>query len=312
MVHPDNRAVLTSTENPLRLGDGRGMEVRLRTKSGVEWVRITLTLLPFPESPVRRRIGVVEDITDRKRAEERFLDLREKLDSVTRMSTVGEMAAGMAHELNQPLGAMSAYIDRCLTRLKSDNQADSDLRYAIERIAKLVDRCTVIIKGLRKLVKHAQPQSSTVDLKTIIDDVLMIVTYEAGIANVRLDVDIEKRELITRADPIQIQQVLLNLVGNAIRAMREVEQQKRHLTIRAIRTGDGFIETSVCDSGPGISPELGSRVFDAFVTTRREGLGMGLAITRSIVEAHGGTVTFENKMSGGATFRFRLPEASVR
>jgi two-component system, LuxR family, sensor kinase FixL len=312
LVHPDNRDVFTNTESPLRLGEVRGLEARLRTKTGVDWVRITLTMLPGTESPARRRIGVVEDITDRKRAEERLLELRDKLDGVTRMSTVGEMASGMAHELNQPLGAMSAYIERCLARLESSTEADADLRYAIQQIARLMDRCAGIIKGLRKLVKRAQPHSSTVDLRTIIEDVLTIVRYEASIADVQLAVDVEPRELITLADPIQIQQVLLNLVGNAIRAMSEVELERRRLTIRAVRTGDGFIETSIRDNGPGVSPELGQHVFDAFVTTREDGLGMGLAMTRSIIEAHGGTLTFENETSGGATFRFRLPEISAR
>jgi two-component system sensor kinase FixL len=312
LVHPDNREVFTRSDNPLQPGDVLGLEVRLRTSTGVDWVRITLTLLPTPDAPVRRRIGVVEDISDRKRAEARFLELRDKLDRVTRMSTMGEMASGMAHELNQPLGAMSVYIERCLARVGSGSAADADLRYAIEQIAKLMERCGAIIKGLRKLVKRAQPHSSTVDLRTIIEEVLTIVRYEASVANVRLDVDVEPRELMTLADPIQIQQVLLNLVGNAIRAMSEVELEQRRLTIRAVRTGDGFIETSVRDTGPGVSPDLGQRVFDAFVTTHDDGLGMGLPMTRSIIEAHGGTLTFENERSGGATFRFRLPEASTR
>jgi len=255
---------------------------------------------------------VVQDISELKWAQENAQHHLESLAHVSRVATMGQMAAGIAHELNQPLAAIANYANAGRILLdKADDESISNLRDVFGELSALALRAGRIIRRLRAFVKKAAPERTTASMRAILDDVLGLVGAELrarGIApEVRVDPDLPE----VRADVIQIEQVLINLVRNASDALVTKGDGDRAVTISVRRSGV-FAEIEVCDSGVGLDDDDHDRIFDAFYTTKNDGMGMGLAISRSIVEDHGGRLWAVPNETGGLSMHFTVPLASEK
>ena len=246
------------------------------------------------------------DITERLHAEQAARQHRAELSHVLRLSTMGEMAAGIAHEINQPLGAIVNYAQGSSRRLRDNPEAIGAVLPVIDHIAHEALRAGEIIRRLRSLVRKEPPRQDWIDLADVAADALRLVepdTYQQGIA-VRVEAEPELPRAL--GDRIQIEQVVLNLLRNAIDAMLDVAE-RRELSVRIGRVDDTAIELAVSDTGHGLSKAVADRVFDPFFSTKPSGLGMGLSISRTIVEAHQGRLSVSPNVDGGATFRMTLP-----
>jgi two-component system, LuxR family, sensor kinase FixL len=251
--------------------------------------------------------GFVRDLTDRQEAERRIEDLQTELLHASRLSMMGQMASTMAHELNQPLTAVTNYLEAC-RHLIATGMAPS------ERVADLMGKAIAqalrageVIRQLRQFVSNGATERHAQNLNQLVEEALALGLVGARQLGVRVSLALEPDLRPVMVDPVQIQQVVLNLVRNALEAMEEVE--RRELTI-ATRENDEEIEATIADTGTGIAPELAGRLFQPFVTTKKTGMGLGLSICREIVEAHRGQLSAIARAEGGTIFRLTLPIAS--
>jgi PAS domain S-box-containing protein len=241
------------------------------------------------------------------RASDELRRTQAELAHVSRVTTMGELAASIAHEVNQPLGAIVGNADICLQWL-GDTQPDlAQLREAIEDIASDGRRASEVIARIRSLVKKSAPEKTPLDLSAVAREVLDLVAHEAHRRQVALTCYLGGAPSMVKGDRVQLQQVLLNLLMNGIEAMTNMERGKPELTVQITKSDSGEVLTAVRDSGPGIKPEEAEQLFKPFHTTKSAGMGMGLAISRSIVEAHGGRLWIEETEGPGAMFKFTLP-----
>ncbi|MCB1859063.1 MAG: PAS domain S-box protein, partial [Gammaproteobacteria bacterium] len=247
------------------------------------------------------------DITELRRAESLAREHQQELVHVCRLSTMGEMATGLAHELNQPLSAIANYANGCARRLQSQPERSGDLIYALSQINTQAERAGEIIRRLRQLVGKQLPVRSVVDINSLVKEVCSFVEFEARKAGVEIEQQVSFDRLPVRGDLVQIEQVLLNLVRNALDALHEVPEDSRSLVIRTGFKGGGNIQIDVVDSGPGISEEVAENLFQPFYTTKQGGMGMGLVISRSIVEDHQGRIEAKQVSNGGSCFSVTLP-----
>jgi PAS domain S-box-containing protein len=251
--------------------------------------------------------GVAFDVTDRKEAELAAQRNREDLGHLSRVAAMGELAASIAHELNQPL---SGIVSNAAAGQRFIDRGDVDLTELRELLTDInADgrRAGDVIRGIQGMVKKRAPARERVNLNDLVMKVVQMVKPNAMLHSCELGTFLDPGLPAVEGDPVQLQQVLLNLVINAFDAMRDMPARSRKVAIATERNGDGTIRISVRDYGVGIPVEARERVFDQFFTTKREGLGMGLAIVRSIIEIHGGTIAAENADDGGARFQFTLP-----
>ena len=248
------------------------------------------------------------DITAVRRAEQEARQHQAELVHVCRLSTMGEVATGMAHELNQPLSAIVNYANGCTRRLQSGTAQQDDLVGAMSQITAQAKRASEIIRRLRALVGKQPPILARADLSHLVREVCTFLELEINRLGVRVELDLAAIEVPIFVDLVQVEQVLLNLVGNALDAVEERPEGERHLRIRTeIRNGQAL--AVVEDNGPGIPPERISGLFDPFVTTKEGGMGMGLAISQTIVENHDGRIWAESELGRGAAFHLSLPLA---
>ena len=266
-----------------------------------------------PQSPTGTESRLTEVAThiagiaiERKRAEEQLRTSQTELAHVARVTTMGELAASIAHEVNQPLGAIVGNADICLSWLDAGNPDLTELREAIEDIANDGHRASQVISRIRSLVKKQAPEKVSLDLSEVAREVIELLSHEANIKQVALASALGNELPLVQADRIQLQQVLLNLVMNGIEAMNDVDGRNPTLTVMTDRSGEGVIAT-ITDSGAGFDPTKAEQLFKPFHTTKSSGMGMGLAISRSIIEAHGGKLWAEANHDFGATFKFTLP-----
>jgi C4-dicarboxylate-specific signal transduction histidine kinase len=229
-----------------------------------------------------------------------------ELAHVLRLSTLGEMATGLAHELNQPLSGIVSYARGCARRLEAGTLDDGAFADVLSRISAEALRAGEIIRRLRALVRKEKPRREELDLNRLVRGVARLVAAEARRRRMRLHLRLQAPLPVVRADRIQIEQVLLNLIRNGFEAMAEVGVEQRLLTIETAAEDTDLVTVSVTDSGHGIGPEASERVFEPFFTTKGEGIGMGLAISRTIVEAHDGRLSFA-AAPVGTRFWFQLP-----
>jgi C4-dicarboxylate-specific signal transduction histidine kinase len=255
-----------------------------------------------------RVYAAAQDITERKIAEEEARARQAELAHVLRVSTMGEMAAGLAHEINQPLSAIVSYARGCARRLKSGMAAAASLLEPIEQIAAQAMRADEIVQRLLLFVRKQKPVHEPAHVDALVREVVQLVAGEARKRRVNVTLHLAADLPPVRVDRIQIEQVLLNLVRNGMEAMQS-SADDRLLVIETRAADDGFVEVDVRDCGEGLDPEVAERVFEPFFTTKRAGLGMGLAITRSIVRAHGGRISVIRNPDRGVTFRVSLPAA---
>lgn len=252
----------------------------------------------------RHFTGFVRDLTERQETERRLQDLQSELVHVSRLTAMGEMASALAHELNQPLSAAANYLKGSRRLLESDTPDLPRLRDAMEKAADQTLRAGQIIRRLRDFVARGESEPRIENLPKTIEEAGVLALIGAVERGVRVQYRIDSRVDLVLADKVQIQQVLVNLMRNAIEAMQGSDL--RELTVSATPAHDGMIEVSVADTGPGISPDIAERLFQPFFTTKSQGMGVGLSISRTIVEAHGGQIRVETNDKGGATFRFTL------
>src|SRR6185503_18623720 len=262
-----------------------------------------------------RPVAVLEtnnNITERKRAEKALRQAQADLAHVSRVTTMGELTASIAHEVNQPLTAVVNNANACISLLPDGAPNLEEVRQALTEIIEDADRASDVITRVRQLAKKAPFEKSPLDLRDVVQDVLALARYESATRHITIRTDLSQDLPSVSGDRVQLQQVLLNLVINGLDAMSQVEEAKRVLTICGRRaTHDGTFEArlGVSDSGVGFKPEEMDRLFEAFYTTKPQGMGMGLAISHSIIEAHGGRLWAEPNQGPGATFLFSLPAA---
>ncbi len=253
-------------------------------------------------------LGIFWDITGQKRIEQREDEHRAELARASRISLVGEMASGLAHELNQPLCAIASYAQGSLRMMESGAWDSNELLDAMRDVAAQAERAGQIIHRMAKLVRQKEPHKSSVNIKDIIQETVSFVDSEAKLRGITIErVEPSEEMPFVTVDSMGIEQVLLNLLQNAFEAISDMHDGKRQVTIRVSRDTNDAIEVTVSDTGKGLPMENIDIVFQPFFTTKSKGLGIGLSISRSIVEAHAGRLVAELNPAGGALFRFTLP-----
>lgn len=259
-------------------------------------------------SGTRFIIGQVIDHSEQLRSELETREARERLAHVGRVSTLGEMASAIAHEINQPLTAIASYAQACI-RLMNQGQSDPQLVLeSLQAIAAQALRAGDVVRRIRGFVGHRDGGRDRVDLNEIIASVLELAAIDARVHDTRITTALAPALPEVLADPVQLQQVCLNLIRNAIDAMGDLPERERQLHIET-RAGETEVEARFTDGGPGVLSAMRERLFQPFQTTKSEGMGMGLSISRSIISAHGGSLHYSDAPRGGACFIVTLPLA---
>jgi two-component system sensor kinase FixL len=249
--------------------------------------------------------GFIRDLTERQRTEARLHELQSELVHISRLTAMGEMASTLAHELNQPLSAISNYMKGSRRLLeKSSESTAALLRDAMEKASEQALRAGQIIKRLRDFVSRGETERRVENARKLVEEASALALVGARNQGVRVKFDFDPAADLVLADRVQIQQVLLNLMRNAVEAMETSE--RRELTIATAKDSDDTVAISVADTGCGIAPEASSQLFQPFFTTKRQGMGVGLSISRTIVEAHGGKLEALPNPGGGTIFRLTL------
>jgi PAS domain S-box-containing protein len=281
-----------------------------------KWFDVRSRYLQWTDGRLAQML-IATDITARQRADEQAAKQAEKAEVTSRLMTMGEMASSVAHELNQPLTAIANYCSGMVSRVKADTIGPTDLIAALEKTARQADRAGQIIHRIRAFVKRSEPQRVAAHAHDIIEDAVELASIELRRRNVSLHTYVAQRLPPLMVDPILIEQVVLNLIKNAAEAIDAamLPPPRRHIELRVVprHTADegGVIEFSVTDMGPGMKDEVITRLYEAFFSTKREGLGIGLSLCRSIVESHRGRIRAQNLYNGdavvGCRFAFTVP-----
>ncbi|MEW9897315.1 PAS domain S-box protein [Chitinivorax sp. PXF-14] len=253
------------------------------------------------------RMEISTDVTERIEAEELYRQQLERLQSTSRLITMGEMASSLAHELNQPLAAITNYCNGCVTRLQSNNVNVQDLLPVMQKASFQAERAGKIIRRIREFVRTSEPDRSSCEIGEIIEAAVGFAEIDARKHSVEISLQLDEALPHVVADRIMIEQVLVNLVRNAIEAMLETPLNDRTLVVRVRRISREQLEVAVIDRGHGIAPDKREHLFEPFFTTKPHGMGMGLNICRSIIEFHQGQLWVEDNPDGGTIFRFTLP-----
>ncbi|MBK7954489.1 MAG: PAS domain S-box protein [Candidatus Accumulibacter sp.] len=284
-----------------------GFEIRLMRKDGS---RLDALIYESPlidaDGTQTGWMGSIIDVTARKHAEELARQQQEKLQVTARLVTMGEMASTLAHELNQPLAAITSYNTGCLNKLESGNFTAAQLKDALGKLAVQAQRAGHIIRRVHDFVRKSEPKLAPCDLAEAIDDSIGFIEGAAKIRGVRIVREIQGMRPELLADQVMLEQVLLNLMRNGIEAMRDSPANRRRLTIKLSQV-DQQMEIRVIDRGPGIPPEVEEKLFTPLFSTKADGMGMGLNICRSIIEFHHGRLWVENNPEGGSIFVITLP-----
>lgn len=254
-------------------------------------------------------LATLIDVSKRRRAEDEAKRYREQLMHVDRLNVLGEMAAGIAHEINQPLTAILSRCGAARRRLDSGTPDLDKLRIALEAIEQQAQRTGEVIKRVRKLAKRSEDQAENFNINALVKQCIEFAELDDRIDSIRLTANLNSSLPLVAGDPIQIQQVVLNLMRNACEAMGNLPPEERMMTVVTGRHNENAVQVSVCDNGTGISESTEMSLFQSFFSTKKLGLGMGLSISRSIINANGGSLWFTRNPEQGVTFRFTLPTA---
>jgi C4-dicarboxylate-specific signal transduction histidine kinase len=255
--------------------------------------------------------ALLKQMEEQRRTEEALQATRAELARAARITTIGELTASIAHEVNQPLAAVVANADACVAWLSRETPDLAEARAAAGRATEGATRASDVIARIRSLITKATSEKSHVQINRIIEQTAALAEAQAARNNVTIELQLAPGSLVVLGDSIQLQQVILNLVTNGIEAMTSVTDRPRTLTLQSQTENGGQVRVAVEDSGIGLSEEVKSRLFEPFFTTRTKGMGMGLSISRSIIEAHGGRLWAESNGLGGSIFHFTLPKDDV-
>ena len=277
------------------------------TPAGRQYLAATYSPLRPDSERVEAALAITRDLTEHARASEALQQAQAELAHVTRVTTLGELAASIAHEVNQPLAAIVADANASLNRLTTATPDLDSVREALHAIVKDGHRAADVIQRIRQLATRTGPQKARLDVNDVIRDVVPLIGTEVRSHVVSLRLDLASALPPVLADRVQLQQVLINFGMNAIEAMASVGDRPRQLVIRSRRHEGDQVLVAVQDAGVGIDPDNVAQLFSAFFTTKAGGMGMGLSISRSIIEAHGGRIWATPNPTHGATFHFALP-----
>jgi two-component system sensor kinase FixL len=310
MAEPEKTQHQGHIDRYLATGEARiigiGREVQARRASG-ELFPVALSVGVAAHQSGRRFVGILRDLTAQRAAEQSARALELRLAHVGRFNLMGEMAAGIAHEINQPLGAIATYAQagkRLMQRQPLDTAMLSDICTKIDDQAR---RASQVIENLRKFIRKQEIQTQSLDVNRVIGDVWNLVEADARAEGIPALLEAAEGLPKVRADAVQLQQVLLNLTRNAVDSMRGGLGTGRGIAVRTAVGERGGVRITVTDHGHGVSRQLGDNIFHPFVTTKRDGLGVGLAISKTIVQSYEGTLTYSDNPEGGAVFSVQLP-----
>ncbi len=290
---------------------GQIREVEGLRKDG-SLVPLDMTIAEFPLDGMQYYSGIVRDVTARKEQEQQEKEHLEKLAHVTRLGLMGEMASGIAHEVNQPLSAVVNYTQVCLRFIQNETPDLDKITEVLQKANLQALKAGQIIHSMREFVKPRKIHRSTADMNELIYDAISI--FDADFKQNLIDMRFELTKNLPNVfiDKVQIEQVILNLIRNSIDALKELPQfTQRQLSIETSLNDSDFIVVRVKDNGPGLTAEQREKILTPFFTTKSSGMGMGLSISRSLVEAHHGTLHFNSKEDKGTTFYFTLPTEST-
>ena len=285
---------------------GTGREVQAQRKDGTVFP-VDLSVGEMKVGRQRGFIGIIRDITARHLAQRQVRELNAEMLHISRLSAMGQLSSSIAHEINQPLAAVANYIEAARHMLANAGQGPVPGR-AIELMEKAggqAERAGQIIRRLRSFVEKGATERVDEDLSKLVEEASMLATIGAKVDSIAVTHELARDLPPVRIDKVQIQQVVVNLVRNAIEALGGVEN--RALTVRTMLRSDNELEVAICDTGPGIAPEIADQLFKPFVSTKTGGMGIGLSISHSIIEAHGGRLWVEPNPGGGTIFRFVVP-----
>ena len=285
----------------------RGILVNRKKDGNLYYEQKTISPLRDEKGTITHFISTGHDITDLIEAEERNRAHQAELAHVARLSTLGEMTSGLAHELNQPLCAITTYAQTCLHILRSNECKPDKLRYGIEQVVKQAELAGEIFRRLRDFSRKGEMHRESVSPCRIVQEVVGFVTAEAQQKLVRLQHNVPEEIDDVMVDTIQIEQVLLNLVRNAMDAVANIDKARRQISLAAYAEPPDWVTLEIRDQGPGCQEDMAERLFEPFVSSKPTGLGIGLSISHSIVEAHGGSLWLAENSKDGAVFRFTLP-----
>ncbi len=307
-VHPDDRAHLRSEANRARQGAQQfDYEQRLLMPDGqIKQVHLRAHRVKY-ESGKEEIVGALMDVTEARKSQEALRAAQGALAHASRAATLGEISATIAHEVNQPLAAIVANGQACLRFLRREAPDLDDVRGIVEWIVKDANRASDVIQRVRGLLQKSDIQKTPLDVNDLIHEVAALLRRELADQRVVMQLELTPELPLAVADRIQLQQVLINLVINGAEAMQTIADRPHGLVIRSYEDQENYVVVAVKDSGVGIAGEHADRVFDAFFSTKPGGLGMGLSICRSIIEAHGGRLWSSANSGPGATFQFALP-----
>jgi PAS domain S-box-containing protein len=307
-VHEDDRERAIQMEPPTQPGKFYDLVYRiLRPDGSLRWIHDRRFAVFNEAGQFYRIVGVAEDVTEHQEAAEKNQQQAAHLAHVARLSTMGELVAGIAHEVNQPLHTISNYTSTIASALAADGEVPvAKLRKWNDDISKAVMRAADIIKRTRAYMSKSPAQRSAVNLNLIVEESVELMAFEARRKRVKVAMDLPRPSPIVFADPMAIQQVIVNLLRNAFESMESTAVDDRivHVTTRIEERG---VEVKVCDRGSGLTEEAMNRLFTTFFTSKPEGMGMGLAISRTIIEAHEGQIWATRNDKHGVTFHVRLP-----
>lgn len=298
-----NWASNVTLEHPVTTG-----ESHFETADGQHHIQLWTEHGIFDESGNLIEIqSVGRDITAEREAEEQYREQQRLLAHVSRLSTMGELIAGIAHEVNQPLYSIKNCAQALQNVLADGEAGDRELLVkCADQIGDASSRAGQMIRRLRNFTRQGDSDRTSCRLSAVIDEAIRLVAFEARRHRASVSLQVDEPGIEVHVDRVQIQQVMVNLLKNSFESMSVSVCDERKVVVRCVRDGD-FGRVSVIDSGAGVSSELQDGIFDAFVTTRSDGMGMGLAISRTIIDSHGGRIWLEQTQSGGATFHFELP-----
>lgn len=281
-------------------GDGGGT-----VRVGERWLLVRSRTLAWTDARLVTLVTAT-DITEQRLAEESSRLQQERLEATARLVAVGEIASSIAHELNQPLAAIGSYLSGSLRRLRAGGADPEAIAGAIEEAGRQAERAGQIIRRVRDFVRSRESSLVVADLNDIIARAAQLVAADVARLGARLELHLEPGLPPARADAVMIEQVVVNLVRNALEAMQESPASRRTVTISTLPAEPGMLAVTVADAGPCLGPEAAARIFEPFFTTKPDGMGLGLNICRSIVEAHGGRLTVGASPAGGCEFRFTV------